>query len=312
MSSALVVGDAGAGLTTFVGLLYTAELRLGTELSDDFRFSADRETIRELEAIYGELVAGRFPERDVNWEEHPLSFVLGFRAGRWAPFVRGRSNGEGSFDTVRIRVGGISAQEIAELEEHDAILEESTRRLLRSPVVLPLVDGSRLARNEDEGGEALRLRFDRSLATTLRVLSRFLHAERRRTARVLQPLFVLTKFDRCTAGTLSELEAPTGPPHTWSSEARAAFGARVLRSFLPRTSEVLDGGSGGRELRIASPRWFFSSLKVLADGAHPRILRRSRFPLGAWEPEYPFEEYRALIEELGHLARSKSARALPA
>jgi len=73
MTSALVVGDRGSGLTTFVGLLYTAQVRLGTEEADEFRFHADRESIRQLEAIYGELGAGRFPERDVNWEEHPLS-----------------------------------------------------------------------------------------------------------------------------------------------------------------------------------------------------------------------------------------------
>ncbi|HYB79157.1 MAG TPA: hypothetical protein VEG66_05300, partial [Thermoplasmata archaeon] len=64
MGSALVVGDRGSGLTTFVGLLYAAQLRLGTEERDEFRFSADRETIRQLEGIYGELVAGRFPEWD--------------------------------------------------------------------------------------------------------------------------------------------------------------------------------------------------------------------------------------------------------
>jgi len=48
MNSALIVGDQGSGLTTFVGLLYTAQVRLGTEAADKFRFHADRDTIQQL------------------------------------------------------------------------------------------------------------------------------------------------------------------------------------------------------------------------------------------------------------------------
>ncbi len=303
MGSALVVGDIGSGLTTFVGLLYTAQLRLGTEEADEFRFSADRETIRQLEAIYGELGSGRFPERDVNWEEHPLSFLFGFRSGVLGGLRPGSSEDEDGFDTVRVQVGGISAQEIAELAQHDAILEESTRRLLRSRVVLPLVDASRLVADPEDPLAAALVRYDRLLASTLGVVARFIGAERSRKLRRMYPLFVVTKFDRCPPATLKLLGAPAAAPAQWPSEEREKVGRGILERFLPQVRKFFEGASRARDLHIEDPRWFFSSLASTDGPQGPRIARRSRVPIGAWEPEYPFEEYRALILELGRLAR---------
>jgi hypothetical protein len=303
MSSALVVGDRGSGLTTFVGLLYTAQVRLGTEEADEFRFHADRETIRQLEAIYGELGAGRFPEREVNWEEHPLSFVLGFRNGHLHGFSRHGPGEEGGFGTVRIQVGGISTQELAELREHDAVLEESTRRLLRSQMVIPLVDTSRLFPGPDGPETPSLARYDAMLAATLDLVGRFLTAERNRRARKMYPLFVFTKLDRCPAETLVELEAPPGPPSTWTPDARDRFGQKVLERYLPETREFLGRSSRGTRLVKEPPAWFFSHLRLTEGEGAPRIARRSRAPLGSWEPEYPFEEYRALIERLASLGQ---------
>jgi len=303
MSTALVIGDRGSGLTTFVGLLYTAQVRLGTEEADEFRFHADRETIRQLEAIYGELGAGRFPERDVDWEEHPLTFVLGWRDGRFRSLTRRGEGSEGEFGTVRVQVGGISLQELAELREHDAVLQDATRRLLRSQVVLPLVDASRLLPEPDGPRSPALGRYDHRLAATLDLLGRFLSAERRRKARTMHLLFVLTKLDECPKETLEQLGAHAGPPSSWSAEDRTGFGRKVLERYLPETMLFLAPAGKGSHLPIDPPQWFFSRLRLVEDGATPRIARRSIAPAGGWEPDYPFEEYRALIEQLGGLAR---------
>lgn len=302
MGSALVVGERGSGLTTFVGLLYAAQLRLGTEEQDEFRFSADRETIRELESIYGELVSGRFPEWDVNWEEHPLSFVFGFRSGKFGGLGGHGANGVHGFDTVDVQVGGISVEEVSELAEHDAVLGESTRRLLRSPVVIPLVDGSRLLPLPEGQNDRAFARYDHLLATTLEMVGRFLGAERNRKLRTVTPLFVATKFDQCPLETRGELEAPPDPSGPWPSKVRETVGKRILERYLPSTSQVLSGPKKRRAATFAGPAWFFSGLQLVPNSIVPRILRRSRIPLGGWEPEYPFEEYRGLIERLAMLA----------
>jgi hypothetical protein len=299
----LIVGDRGSGLTTFVGLLYTAQVRLGTEEADEFRFHADRGTIRQLEGIYGELGAGRFPERDANWEEHPLSFVLGFRNGRFRSMAARGGTDEGGFGTVRVQVGGISTQELVELRDHDAVLEASTRQLLRSQVVIALVDSSRLLPMPDGSRASPLVQYDARLAATLDLLGRFLSAERNRKSRSMHLLFVLTKLDQCSRETLDQLGAPLGSPVAWPTSFRKGLGRKVLERYLPATLRFLTAPRRGGYVVVESPYWYFSGLQLSNGGGVPRIVRRSLAPIGGWEPEYPFEEYRGLIERLGWLAQ---------
>jgi len=302
MGSALVVGDRGSGLTTFVGLLYAAQIRLGTEEGDEFRFSADRETLRQIEEIYGELVAGRFPVADADWDTHPLSFVFGFRSGRFGRLGGSGVEHNGDFDSFRIRVGGISVDTVAELSEHDAVLEESTRQLLRSPVVLPLVDASRLLPLSEEGGRRPLEQYDRMLAMTLDLVSRFVSASGPRKGRTLYPMFVVTKFDRCPPETLAQFLVPEGSPASWPAGTRESVGENILTSYLPETLRLFQRTKSRGGGTIALPNWIYSSLQLLPAAEGVRIARRSRIPIGGWEPEYPFEEYSILIHQLAELA----------
>jgi hypothetical protein len=301
MASALVLGERGCGLTTFVGLLYTAQVRLGTENADEFRFHAERESIQQMESVYGELGAGRFPATDIDWERHPLSFVFGFRRGHAGWLAGGGASGGHGFSTVRFQVGGMPAEAVAELRDHDAVLDAGLLSLLRSPIQIPIIDGAWLVPDRSSIAGLPLARYDQHLAGTLDLLRKFLAADRDRRARQMFPLFVVTKFDRIRPEALRALEAPDGPPETWTPEARQALGGRVLRGYLPATAEFLtrerkDG------VRLAEPSWFFSSLRTEERGDEVRILRRRISPVSGWEPEYPFEEYRSLLARIGELA----------
>jgi hypothetical protein len=304
VTSALVVGAPGCGRTTFVGLLYTAIVRFGTEESDRFRFSAERESIRRLEAIYGAIGDGRFPSFDLDREGEPLRFVFGFRRGGLGRLAHAGGTADNEFDTIPVQVGGVPSAELGELLEHESVLDEPTRELLRSSVVLPLINGASLVAPNGDPTASRAGRYDRELVRTLEVLARFLALERNRRRRRLYPIFVLTQFDRLPAETLRALNAPAGPPPSWEAAERAAFGSRLLRMFLPETEKFLSGGTPSK-ISVAPARWFFSELAIEeTPGPETRIRRRSRMPLGGWEPVYPYEEYRALLMELGHRAHA--------
>ncbi|MGC2290285.1 MAG: hypothetical protein WA688_10600 [Thermoplasmata archaeon] len=301
MASALVLGERGCGLTTFVGLLYTAQVRLGTENADEFRFHAERESIQQMEAVYGELGSGRFPKADADWEQHPLSFVFGFRRGHIAWFAGGGGSGGQGFSTVRFKVGGMPADVVSELRDNDAVLDRSTLALLRSPIQIPIVDGAWLAPDRSSIAGLPLARYDQHLAVTFDLLRKFLAADRDRRARQMFPLFVVTKFDQVRPETLKALTAPEGPPAGWTSEARQEVGKRILEGYLPATAEFLarpvsDG------VRLAAPGWYFSGLRTEEHGDEIRILRRRISPVSGWEPEYPFEEYRGMLARIGELA----------
>jgi len=302
VTSALIVGAPGSGRTTFVGLLYTASVRFGTEEADRFRFSAERESIRRLESIYGALGSGRFPEGDVDREAEPLRFVFAFRrgaVGRWL----NHEDPTGEFDTVPVHVAGMPAEEIAELDEHTPVLDEETRRVLRSPVVIALVNAARLPPEPGGIDGLVTARYDQVLARTLETVARFLSSERNRRSRRLFPVFVLTQLDRMPEVTRRALRVPEGEPSGWAPETRATLGQRILDTHLPETSRFVHPGLHGRVTVTAAP-WYFSELSTQDDGVYGvRIRRRSRIPAGGWEPQYPYEEYRSLLLELGHRAR---------
>jgi hypothetical protein len=301
MSSALVLGDRGAGLTTFVGLLYTAQVRLGIEEEDEFRFSADRESILRIGSIYASLGDGRFPESDDDWEQHPLSFVFGFRRRGLMGIGHRDPSDEGNFDTVQFQIGGLPVGDVAELDRHDAVLEAGTRRLLRSQIVLPLVDASRLSSEPADIAGLPMARYDRVLASTFTLLGKFLAAEPERRARRMYPLFVVTKFDRVTPGALRRLGAPAGLPGKWTELERGDVGTRLLATYLPETTKVLVRKGAGAVLHDA-PSWYFSGLGTEEREGETRIVRRARPPLGGWEPEYPYEEFRALLLRMSGIA----------
>ncbi|MFZ0829644.1 MAG: hypothetical protein WCB18_00480 [Thermoplasmata archaeon] len=301
MASALVLGERGCGLTTFVGLLYTAQVRLGTENADEFRFHAERASIQQMEAVYGELGAGRFPATDIDWERHPLSFVFGFRKGHTAWFAGAGGSGEHGFSTVRFQVGGMPAEAVSELRDHDAVLDAGILNLLRSPIQIPIIDGAWLVPDRSSIAGLPLARYDQHLAGTLELLRKFLAADRDRRARQMYPIFVVTKFDRIRPEALKALETPEGPPESWTPLARQQVGQRILRGYLPATAEFLARGLGDG-VRLAEPGWFFSSLRTEERGDEVRILRRRISPVSGWEPEYPFEEYRGLLARIGELA----------
>lgn len=301
MASALVLGERGCGLTTFVGLLYTAQVRLGTESADEFRFHAERESIQQMEGVYGELGAGRFPAADVDWEQHPLSFVFGFRRGHAAWFAGGGGSGNKGFSTVRFQVGGMPADVASELRDHDAVLDRATLNLLRSPIQIPIVDGAWLAPDRSSIAGLPLARYDQHLAVTLDLLRKFLASDRDKRARQMFPLFVVTKFDRVLPQTLKSLGAPNDAPGGWTRETRSAVGQQILDGYLPATAEFLarapeDG------VKLANPEWFFSGLRIEEQGDEVRILRRRISPFSGWEPEYSFEEFRGLLGRIGELA----------
>jgi len=117
----------------------------------------------------------------------------------------------------------------------------------------------------------------------------------------MYPLFVVTKFDRLSLESLRRLEAPGGDPANWPDEVRSAVGARILSTYLPATASAL-GKNGPGAILHEPPRWFFSGLRTEEKNGETRIARRERPPLGGWEPDYPYAEYRSLLLRMGDIA----------
>src|SRR5205809_155349 len=56
-----LLGDRASGKTTFLGLLYSAQVKYGTGVQDDFRFHAPIQSLNIMSAVYEGMKDGRFP-----------------------------------------------------------------------------------------------------------------------------------------------------------------------------------------------------------------------------------------------------------
>src|SRR2546426_10000849 len=62
MPRVVIVGNRNSGKTTFLGLLYAAKVKCGSEKADDFRFHASFESLDEISGVFQRLMSGAFPD----------------------------------------------------------------------------------------------------------------------------------------------------------------------------------------------------------------------------------------------------------
>src|SRR5438876_10066508 len=73
-----LLGDRASGKTTFLGLLYAAQVKYGTGVTDDFRFHAPIQSLNVMSAVYEGMKDGRFPSATLKEEITELGFVFGY------------------------------------------------------------------------------------------------------------------------------------------------------------------------------------------------------------------------------------------
>src|SRR5881397_2746981 len=74
-----VLGDRASGKTTFLGLLYAAQVHYGTGLQDSFRFSASPQSLKYMSAVYQNMKDGYFPSATLKDEMSLVEFIFGYR-----------------------------------------------------------------------------------------------------------------------------------------------------------------------------------------------------------------------------------------
>src|SRR2546426_553685 len=98
MPRVVIVGNRNSGKTTFLGLLYAAQVKFGSEKADDFRFHASVESLDELSGVFQRLMSRGFPDsatkegiREVTFRLSPPRARLGILGRRQANSVADRA-----------------------------------------------------------------------------------------------------------------------------------------------------------------------------------------------------------------------------
>lgn len=296
-----IVGDRGSGKTTFLGLLYAALVRSGSDRADDMRFHASIDSFEEITVLFQRLMSGSFPDSATKEGIHELSVEVGYRNPKHGGLGRlgSRLWTSGASVALAFTLPGNFDAEAPGFLQGSSIYEGRWRDVLDGDVLLILADSTKLAAKAEDSETGPMGTYDGHVASLLTAIQRW----RERGGRdILHPIFVLSKFDSVRAEVLKASELEATPPDVKKTGPRAVYARALLDPNLPRTLAKIQG-TGRDKLRFARPGFSFSSVRTeTKTPGRSESIHLRRVNGAAWEPDYSIDEYLALMQGLGEIA----------
>jgi len=309
-----LLGDRASGKTTFLGLLYAAQVRYGTGVQDDFRFHAPMASLGMMSAVYEGMKDGRFPSATLKEEITELGFIFGYLrkiVGKLPYYIR-QQNWAHPFSTLRFSAYDVSGEDIEEFIDTGIASRPLIQQLLKSVVVGVLVDCSKMTTEIDTPVYKKMLRYDSTVAKLIvafqtykkqeydRLKDSGIHPEPPR----IYPVFVMSKFDTLHDDVLARLGLHRGFPE--GKRERKEYAEALLRVFVPQTLSQIRGGKvAGVSMDKAA--YFLSWVRTetqegMDPVGQPRIVRTGFAPEGGGEPDFSYDEYVNFIDHFREIA----------
>jgi len=301
MPRVVIVGARNSGKTTFLGLLYAAQVKFGSERADDFRFHASFESLDEISGVFQRLMSGAFPDSATKEGVREVTFRLSPPRPTFGILSRRRRNSvSDDSDLFRLILPRSFEDEVARSLEPSSLVGHMTlNEALVSDAIVIMVDATELAVSDEDVPHAPMAKVDAAVEALLTAIQRSrAHGE----ATSLQPIFVFSKFDRVDANSLRLLNLEAAPPDVRKRGPHAAYGKALVNRNMPKTIAAIEARRD-RGLRFRAPAYFFSWVRTdhLAAGRGEKIRLRHSGAVG-WEPDFSSDEYLAFLTCLGDIA----------
>src|SRR6266571_1778204 len=309
-----LLGDRASGKTTFLGLLYSAQVKYGTGVQDDFRFHAPIQSLNLMSAVYEGMKDGRFPSATLKEEITELGFVFGYLrkvVGKLPYYIR-QQNWIQPFSTLRFSAYDVSGEDIEEFIDTGIASRPLIQQLLKSVVVVVLVDCSKMTTEVDTPAYKKMLRYDSTVAKLLVAFQTYKKQEfdRLKDSGVkadpprIYPAFVLAKFDTLKDDVLARLGLHRGFPE--GKRQRKEYAEALLRVFVPQTLSQIRGGKIAG-VSMDKSAYFLSWVRTeqqegMEPVGQPKIVRTGFAPEGGGEPDFAYDEYVEFIEHFRDIA----------
>ncbi|HLF06830.1 MAG TPA: hypothetical protein VI893_06650 [Thermoplasmata archaeon] len=315
---AAILGDRASGKTTFLGLLYAAQVKYGTRTTDTFRFHAPPGSLKFMSSVYSSMKDGRFPSATLKDEMTQIEFLFGYRkmiTGRLPAWIR-EQNWVNPFATLHFGAYDVSGEDVQEFIESGVASSPIIQQLLRAFVVVILVDCSKMTTDIDSPQFKRMLKYDGDVATLAVSFQAYKKEEFERSKAagtettgypVLYPAIVLSKFDLLRDEVLMKLGLHRGMPSREKKRERKEYAEALLRVFLPQTLSQLRGGKVAG-VSFDQAAYFVSWVKTEAAEAGmtpvgpPKITRKGFSAEGGAEIDFSYDEYVAFIEHFRDIA----------
>lgn len=301
MPRVVIVGDRNSGKTTFLGLLYAAQVKFGSDKADGFRFHAAFESLDEISGVFQRLMSGSFPDAATKEGVREIAFRLSSRRAALGILSRRRSRGSSPDPSASFQLILLKSfeDELARSRNGGSVDHVTLSDALTSDAIVIMVDATSLAGAEEEGELAPLGKYDGAVEALLMAIKR---SRDQAEGKMLYPIFVFSKFDRVDPEVLRRANLDAEPPDVGKKGPHAEYAEKLVARSMPKTMAAIRSG-GRRGLQFAAPSYFFSWVRTdqPVPGRAERIRLRRSGVVG-WEPDYPSNEYLAFLECLGGIA----------
>ncbi|MBI4415426.1 MAG: hypothetical protein HY557_00400 [Euryarchaeota archaeon] len=273
-------------------------------------------SLNVMSAVYEGMKDARFPSATLKEEITELSFIFGYLrriVGKLPYYIR-QQNWSRPFSTLRFSAYDVSGEDIEEFIETGIATRPLIQQLLKSVVVVVLVDCSKMTTDIDTPGYRKMLRYDSTVAKLLVAFQTYKKQEYEHLKDsgiaadppIIYPAFVLTKFASLRDDVLARLGLHRGFPGLDDKRARRDYAEALLRVFVPQTLSQIRGGKVAG-VSMDKSEYFLSWVRTeTAEGmdpvGQPRIVRTGFRPEGGGEPDFSYDEYVAFIEHFRDIA----------
>jgi len=269
-----------------------------------------------MSAVYEGMKDGRFPSATLKEEITEIGFVFGYLrriVGKLPYYIR-QQNWARPFSTLQFSAYDVSGEDIEEFIDTGIASRPLIQQLLKSVVVVVLVDCSKMTTEIDTPVYRKMLRYDSTVAKLIVAFQTYKKQEYERLkdtgvsvdAPIIYPAFVLSKFDTLRDEVLARLGLHRGFPSLDEKRARKEYAEALLRVFVPQTLSQIRGGKvTGVSMDKAAYflSWVHTETQEGMDPVgSPRIVRTGFRPEGGGEPDFSYDEYVTFIEHFRDIA----------
>jgi hypothetical protein len=316
MCPAAILGDRASGKTTFLGALYATQVKYGVTSKDNFRFFAPPDSLRLMSTIYEGMLSGNFPSATLKDEMSRVSFKFGYRTLLGRLLRDSESRILKPWYGIDFAAYDVSGEDVQEYIESGVASSPIIKQLLRSLVVVILVDCSKMTLDHQSPTYRRMLAYDSEVAKLVSNFATYKieeYANRKGALKtavppVIYPAIVLTKIDALRPELLHQLGLDPMPPTEHKSKPRREYCEALLRVFLPQALSQLRGGKVAG-VSFDRAEYFTSAVRtVTADGGMSPVGKQTIAvkPAGqgrAAEMDYSYDEYVAFIEHFRDIAK---------
>ena len=303
-----IIGDKDSGKTTFLVLLYAAQIKYSDVSEGEFRFYINPQSIKIISEEYNRMQLGNWPSDKLITRVNGVSFLYGREDDSAINNIMKIFGKPKAIPTITLNfsIYDFSDSELSEIINSNTMtyknISKKVESLLGTRVLIITLDSSKLKRSRSSQEKVKKKVADQNLeagknndACISNALANIYRYKRDK----IYPIFVFTKFDLIDPRVLFDLKLPKRAPAINNLANRKKFAERLLTKYYPNTLKMI---KGDKKINYDG-QCFFTKIATQknSDGSlSPALRPKKEF---GYELDCSYQEFNGFIEYIENISK---------